>query len=53
MKKSWGLPRLLCGDHGDMHQPSGLYSKKCPITVNPISVRVKTNYEFEDGLGSW
>ena len=25
-------------------------AKKCPITVNPISVRVKTNYKFEDGL---
>ena len=23
-------------------------AKKCPITANPISVQVKTNYDFED-----
>ena len=30
--------------------PPAYIAKKCPITVNPISVRVRTNYEFEDGL---
>ena len=30
--------------------PPAYIAKKCPITVNPISVRVKTNYDFEDGF---
>ena len=30
--------------------PPTYIAKECPITVNPISVRVKTNHDFEDGL---